>query len=55
MYQIPKNVFLHTFDQSSIKFAQFDASTGKWAPLPADTVTEYDEKEKRAICRLYRP
>ena len=38
MYQIPKYVFLHTFDQSSLKLAQYDTNTSKWAPLPPDTI-----------------
>ena len=54
-YQIPKYVFLHTFDQSSLKLAQYDSSTNRWAPLPQDTVLEYDAKDKKAICRIYRP
>lgn len=41
-YQIPKYVFLHTFDQSSLRLAQYDAAAGKWAMLPTDTVIEYD-------------
>jgi len=44
MYQIPKYVFLHTFDQSTLKFAQYDFSLNKWTALPADTVIEYDSK-----------
>ena len=55
MYQIPKYVFLHTFDQSSLKLAQYDTSTSKWAPLPPDTIIEYEPKEKKATCRIYRP
>lgn len=42
MYQIPKHIFLQTFDQSSLRFAQYDASIGKWSTLPADTVIQYD-------------
>lgn len=37
-YQIPNYVFLHTFDQSSIKLAQYDTNTSKWMPLPSDTL-----------------
>ncbi len=54
-YQIPKYVFLHTFDQSTLRFAQFDATTGKWGLLPADTVIEYDPVDKKATCRIFRP
>jgi len=54
-YQIPKYVFLHTFDQYTLKLAQYDASSGRWGPLPNDTVIEYDPKDKKAICRIYRP
>jgi len=38
MYQIPSYVFLHTFDQSSLKLAQYDTNTSKWVPLPSDTI-----------------
>jgi len=38
-----------------LKLAQYDASSGRWAPLPNDTVIEYDPKDKKAICRIYRP
>ena len=55
MYQIPKYVFLHTFDQSSIQFAQFDSNTSKWCTLPIDTLIEYDPKDKKATCRVYKP
>ena len=55
MYQIPHYVFLHTFDQSSLKLAQFDSNNGKWAPLPPDTIIEYDSKDKKATCRIYKP
>lgn len=24
-------------------------------PLPADTVIEYDAKDKKAVCRIFRP
>ena len=55
MYQIPSSVFLHTHDQHTLRFAQYDMSTGKWTQLPNDTVVEFDSKEKKATCRLYRP
>lgn len=55
MYQIPKYVFLHTWDQSSIKLAQYDSNTGKWAHLPPDTLIEYDPTDKKATCRIYKP
>jgi len=54
-YQIPSYVFLHTFDQSSLKLAQYDSSCNKWAPLPPDTIIEYDQKDKKATCRIYKP
>ena len=38
-----------------MKLAQYDASSGRWSPLPNDTVIEYDPKDKKAICRIYRP
>lgn len=44
MYQIPKYVFLHTFNQNSLRFAQFDLTANKWLPLPSDTVIEFDDK-----------
>ena len=55
MYQIPQYVFLHTYDQTTLRFAQYDFASNKWTPLPLDTVVEYDAKEKKATCRLYRP
>jgi hypothetical protein len=55
MYQIPKYVFLSTFDQNTLKFAQYDFATAKWSPLSSDTVVEYDAKDKKAVCRIYRP
>ena len=55
MYQIPSYVFLSTYDQHSLRFAQYDPTTSKWNPLPNDTVVEYDAKEKKATCKLYRP
>ena len=48
-------MFLHTFDQSSLKLAQYDSNTSKWAPLPPDTIIEYDPKDKKATCRIYKP
>lgn len=48
-------MFLHTFDQASLKLAQFDTNTSKWLPLPPDTLIEYDPKDKKATCRVYRP
>lgn len=54
-YQIPKYVFLHTFDQSTLRFAQFDFATNRWAMLPSDTVIEYDPTDKKATCRIFRP
>jgi hypothetical protein len=55
MYQIPSYVFLHTHDQASLKLAQYDTTSGKWAALPSDTIIEYDSKDKKVTCRIYRP
>jgi hypothetical protein len=37
-YKLPQNVFLQTFDQNNLQFAQYDFSTVKWGTLPNDTV-----------------
>lgn len=54
-YQVPKNIFLHTYDPSTLRFAQYDFSNSKWSALPGDTVVEYDAKEKKVVCRIFRP
>jgi len=54
-YQIPSHAFLHTFDQFSLKFAQYDATSNKWTILPNDTVQEYDSKQKKVVCKVSRP
>lgn len=38
MYQIPKYVFLRCFEQTTLKFAQYDVANSKWVMLPNDTV-----------------
>lgn len=42
MYQIHEGVFLGTFKQEMLQFAQYDIAQQKWNVLPNDTVQEYD-------------
>lgn len=48
-------MFLPTFDQSTLQFAQYDFSANKWTTLPYDTVQEYDPVEKKVVLRVARP
>lgn len=43
------------YTKSTIKIAQYDATTGRWSVLPNDNITEYMEQEKRVICRVSKP
>ncbi len=54
-YQIPPKVFLHTFDQNNLQFAQYDFSLNKWTTLPNDTVQEWDPIEKKVVLKVARP
>jgi len=55
MYQIPPHIFLGTFDQTSLRFAQYDVASNKWNLLPNDTVVEYDPADKKTTCRIHKP
>lgn len=40
-YQIPKYVFMVPYTKSTLKIAQYEAASAKWAILPNECITEY--------------